>query len=141
MNRQTGGKSLDGHTGDKGHIGHTEVTGHSTDIGYAGNTCHAGRAGSSCSHAMAWLAAALLVFAVLYSAFLVAAETGHDCSGRDCPICAALAQCENTLRSVSGSSTAVLAAAPAIIAGPLCLMPVRTLVRSTPVTCKARMNN
>lgn len=47
---------------------------------------------------------------VLFSAFYIAAEADHDCCGEDCPICACIRQCENTLRG-NGDGTAVRSAA------------------------------
>ncbi|MCR5586609.1 MAG: hypothetical protein K6F77_03665 [Lachnospiraceae bacterium] len=42
---------------------------------------------------------AILAF-VLFSAFFIAEEIHHDCCGEDCPICACLEQCENTLTQI-----------------------------------------
>ncbi|MCR4946734.1 MAG: hypothetical protein K5929_07330 [Lachnospiraceae bacterium] len=42
----------------------------------------------------------LMFFIMLLSAFFIAAEVGHDCTGEDCPVCACIRQCENTLRNM-----------------------------------------
>ena len=42
----------------------------------------------------------LMLFIVLFSAFYIAAEADHDCTGEDCPICACIQQCENTLHQI-----------------------------------------
>ena len=42
----------------------------------------------------------MMLIIVLFSSLYIAAETDHDCCGEDCPICACILQCENTLRSI-----------------------------------------
>lgn len=34
-----------------------------------------------------------VIFVVLISSFFVAAETNHDCTGEDCPICYEISVC------------------------------------------------
>ncbi len=51
----------------------------------------------------------ILLVIVLFSAFYITAETGHDCIGEDCPVCSFIQQCESTLRGV-GDGTAVQSA-------------------------------
>ncbi|MCR4904280.1 MAG: hypothetical protein K6A23_15585 [Butyrivibrio sp.] len=46
--------------------------------------------------------AVFMLVVVLFSAFFVAIEMGHDCSGEDCPICHCIQQCENTLHHIAG---------------------------------------
>ena len=44
----------------------------------------------------------LLIFFVLFASYyFILHETRHDCSGEDCPVCALVAICRNTLRSFS----------------------------------------
>lgn len=43
----------------------------------------------------------LMLFNLLFSAFYIAAEVDHDCTGEDCPICACIAQCESILHQIS----------------------------------------
>ncbi len=83
----------------------------------------------------------LMLVTMLFSAFYIAAEINHDCSGEDCPVCACIQQCENTLRgvgngtplpvSVIGISLILLitACCPAVIS------------QDTPVSRKVRLNN
>ncbi len=52
-----------------------------------------------------------MLVVVLFSAFCIAAEAGHECSGEDCPICATIHQCEKTLRGF-GDGTASRTAFP-----------------------------
>ena len=39
----------------------------------------------------------LLLAIMLFSAFYIIAESGHDCEDEDCPICACIRQCERTI--------------------------------------------
>ncbi len=39
----------------------------------------------------------LMLFFTLFSAFYIIAEADHDCTGDDCPICACIHQCEDTI--------------------------------------------
>ena len=43
----------------------------------------------------------LIVFVLVASYYFILHETRHDCSGEDCPVCALVAICRNTLRSFS----------------------------------------
>lgn len=47
----------------------------------------------------------LMLFIMLFSAFYIAAEADHDCTGEDCPICACIQQCENTLHQIGDGIT------------------------------------
>ena len=47
---------------------------------------------------------ALILAVMLFSAFFIAAEADHDCTGEDCPICAIIYQCEHTLRNVGNAA-------------------------------------
>lgn len=44
--------------------------------------------------------AAFVLFAVMASALVIAHEADHDCAGDDCPVCAAIAICQNTLKTL-----------------------------------------
>ena len=50
--------------------------------------------------ALALVAAILLLFAMLFSELFIICESGHDCSGDECPICAEIAICETFLRQI-----------------------------------------
>ena len=70
----------------------------------------------------------LLVF-VLFSAFCIAAEADHDCCGEDCPICACIQMCENTLRgNKSGTAVQVSVLIPVLFA----LLPAAALAAAVP---------
>ena len=49
-----------------------------------------------------------VIFVVLISSFFVAAETNHDCTGEDCPVCACIHQAEQNLKNL-GTGLAVAA--------------------------------
>ena len=49
----------------------------------------------------------MMLVILLFSAFYIAAETDHDCIGRDCPVCAFIQRCEKTLHG-AGGGTAIL---------------------------------
>ena len=84
----------------------------------------------------------LLFFALLFSVHLVAAETDHDCTGEDCPICAVIHQCENTLRSLDPGFVFQPFAAPLILFNLLAVsLPGAYFVQETPVSEKVRMDN
>ena len=42
-----------------------------------------------------------VIFVVLISSFFVAAETNHDCTGEDCPICYEISVCQETVRKLT----------------------------------------
>lgn len=50
---------------------------------------------------MAGIMGILMLLIILFSAFYIAAEADHDCTGEDCPICACIHQCEKTLYQIS----------------------------------------
>ncbi len=85
--------------------------------------------------------AMMLLFIILFSAFYIAAEAGHDCCGEDCHICACIRLCKNTLRGVS-EGTPALAVCIAFIAA---LIPAAFIItetaKDTPVSDKVRLNN
>lgn len=58
----------------------------------------------------AGIMAVMLLFAVLFSMFFLSAEVGHECNHDDCPICACMQQCSNTIHSISNSFVAVATA-------------------------------
>ena len=79
---------------------------------------------------------------VLVSAFFIAAETDHDCCGDDCPICACIHLCENTLEQIgSGVATQAAVIIPAILFCISILLYVCVCRQDTPVSRKVRQNN
>ncbi|MBE5902291.1 MAG: hypothetical protein E7280_10355 [Lachnospiraceae bacterium] len=90
------------------------------------------------------IASGIMVFmmlaVVMLSVFFLAAEMGHDCTGEDCPICASMQQCKSVLESWDGGE-AVLSLVLLSIVTVSMKLPVYTLVQSTPVSRKVRLNN
>ena len=91
----------------------------------------------------AFAAAMTLLAVVLFSAFFLAVEASHDCTGEDCPICACVRLCEKTLRS--GDLGGYTARSAAIVPPPLLLFAVLSagalFSHLTPVSGKMRLNN
>ena len=86
--------------------------------------------------------AALMLFVLLFSASYIAAEADHDCTGHDCPICACIQQCENTLQQIgSGVATQVAVALPILFTFLLGAVWTFCVQMETPVTRKVRLNN
>ena len=50
------------------------------------------------------MAVIVLCFAV-FSAFFIAVESDHDCTGNDCPICCQLSVCQSFLRNICCAGT------------------------------------
>ena len=59
---------------------------------------HTGHAKSS--RVTAGLAALVMLVILLLSNFYIAAESGHECSGHHCPVCACILQCRQALRQI-----------------------------------------
>ena len=84
----------------------------------------------------------MMLFIVLFSVFYIAAETDHDCCGEDCPICACIHQCENTLRGIDDGTSARFAAfAPVIIVLLAAVFVIAAVSQDTLVSRKVRLNN
>jgi hypothetical protein len=86
--------------------------------------------------------AAMMLIVVLFSSFYIAIESGHDCTGEDCPICSCIQQCENTLRSIgSGLSFYHLTFSPVLMILTLFVLAVPSVQLNTLVSQKVRLNN
>ncbi len=98
--------------------------------------------GQTVRKSAAGLLSLLMLTVVLFSAFFIAAEAGHDCTEEDCPICACIQLCENTLHHMSEGETAqLIAVVPVLIFLFSATLTVCVLPRETPVTNKVRLNN
>ncbi len=83
----------------------------------------------------------MVLVGMLFSAFYVVAEADHDCAGEDCPICAGLQQCENTLHQIGDGLAFQLAVIVLIVF--LFVSVCRSALRfplETPVSRKVRLN-
>ena len=84
----------------------------------------------------------MLLVIVLFSAFYIAAEIDHDCSGEDCSICACIQQCENTLRGVGNGTASQSAFVVHLILMLLAAaFAVTAVSKETLVSRKVRLNN
>ncbi len=84
----------------------------------------------------------LMLFTVLFSAFYLAAEVAHDCTGEDCPICACIAQCEKAIRQIgNGAALWTIAFLPVVSMLVLAFLFVYEFSQETLVSEKVRLNN
>ena len=84
----------------------------------------------------------LIVFVLVSSFWFILHETHHDCSGEDCPVCAMIAVCKNTLNSVFAALLLVLSALAASSAGRSAGASTVFCVRDeTPVSLKVKLLN
>lgn len=84
----------------------------------------------------------LMLAIVLFSAFYIAAEAGHTCTGEDCLICACIAQCENTLHQIGTGAVLQTAIAVSIVLMLIsALLSASGFLQETPVLRKVRFNN
>ncbi len=84
----------------------------------------------------------MMLFIVLFSAFYVAHEINHDCTGDDCPVCACVVQCEKTLHQICEwiAPQIAIILQPVLILLSVCIsMPV--LVQDTLVSKKVRLDH
>ncbi len=90
----------------------------------------------------AGIIAFMMLVVILFSVFFIAAEARHDCSGENCPICACIQQCENTLNQLGdGIVCQADVIIPAIILFAAIFFSARTFCQDTLITRKVRLNN
>ncbi|MCR5502783.1 MAG: hypothetical protein K6F53_07225 [Lachnospiraceae bacterium] len=98
--------------------------------------------GSWHKRSVAGILGMLLLLVVVFSAFYIASETHHDCEGDDCPICACIQQCENTLGQIACGTALLTALLLPIV---LALFPAfrfaRVFPQETLVSIKVRLND
>jgi hypothetical protein len=86
--------------------------------------------------------AVMMLLVVLLSSFFIAVHADHDCTGEDCPICACIQQCENTIRGIgSGITVGAAVIVPVLILLLIISFGVPSFQRDTPVSAKVRLNN
>ena len=83
----------------------------------------------------------MMLVLVLFSAFYIAAEADHDCSGEDCLICRCVRACENTLHGAGGAAGARSADSPVFLLLLAAAFVLSAAARDTLVTGKVRLNN
>ncbi len=50
---------------------------------------------------IAFALAAIVIFVMAFSLYIVAAEAHHDCCGEHCPVCELIAVCENNIKTIA----------------------------------------
>ncbi len=86
--------------------------------------------------------AVLVLFVLMTSLFVIAHEADHDCTGENCPVCAVIAFCRNTLKTLGD---ALIAAA--VVFGCFCLAGSVTafsraeIYSETPISLKVKLLN
>ncbi|MCR5770466.1 MAG: hypothetical protein K6G87_04435 [Butyrivibrio sp.] len=92
--------------------------------------------------AMAGIIGMLMIIAMLFSAFYISYEAHHDCTGEDCPICAQIQMCENTLHKIGGGLAFLVAVIVPVIFTFVCASVFNfILLQETPISQKVRMND
>ena len=90
----------------------------------------------------ALLMATIMIVIVLFFSFFIATETHHDCTGEDCPICACVSQCEETIRQVgSGVVIQTTIIEYVVVTILIAFGFINSLHAITPITTKVRLND
>lgn len=91
---------------------------------------------------MAAVMAFAVVFVMLWSSFYIAAESDHECTGENCPICEQISVCYNTIRTISsGIAAAVAAVLLSCTFSRTVLLYNEETPRCTPVSLKVKLLN
>ena len=83
----------------------------------------------------------MMLVIVLFSAFYIAAEANHDCTGEDCLICSCIQQCENTLRGIGGGTSGQSSAIIPFLFVSLAALFTIAAAPNTLISQKIRLNN
>lgn len=85
--------------------------------------------------------AVMMLVIVLLSSFYVIAEADHRCTGEDCPVCAVIRQCENTIRRFGALTEQVVSfVLPVMIVFSVFISAI-VFQAVSPVSRKVRLNN
>ncbi|MBR5417675.1 MAG: hypothetical protein IK109_06540 [Clostridiales bacterium] len=105
-----------------------------------------GRITSKPHRIVAGILSMLVLFIVVFSAFYVAMEAGHDCcaheAGHECPICECLEKCEAVLsvfKSISVRSVHAVFSVIVLLA--IAHFESKKISPETPVSSKVQLNN
>ena len=93
-------------------------------------------------HSAAIICAAFVLFALMISLFVIADESDHDCIGENCPVCAVIALCQNTLKTLGDAliAAAVVFACFCFTASVISFFHVVTY-NETPISLKVKLLN
>ncbi len=91
----------------------------------------------------ALILAVLVLLALMTSLFVIIHEADHDCTGEDCPICAVIAVCRNTLKLLGDAlaALAVVFACFCFAASSAILYFFEKTNQETPVSLKVKLLN
>ena len=87
---------------------------------------------------LAFAAAMTLLAVVLFSAFFLAVEANHDCTGEDCRICSVMACFEHIMGGSAPAEKAVTMPAAEVLCTVICIAVIGAV---TPVMLKDRLLN
>ena len=91
---------------------------------------------------MAAVMAFAVVFVMLWSSFYIVAESDHECTGENCPICEQISVCCNTIRTISsGIAAAVATVLLSCTFSRTVLLYNEETPRYTPVSLKVKLLN
>lgn len=91
---------------------------------------------------MAGIMGLMMLVIVLFFTFYIASEADHDCCGKNCPICAIMQQCDNTLHGIGDGITGSGGAAAVILFTVIAPAFVVTAASSdTLISRKVRLND
>ncbi len=91
---------------------------------------------------ISYLLISMLVFSLLFSAVYAAIESGHDCTGEECPICFSLIQCEEIIRLLKITVILLLTTFfTQTNSVRLVNKPAFCLCELTPISLKVQLNN
>ncbi|MCR4615738.1 MAG: hypothetical protein K5756_06270 [Clostridiales bacterium] len=84
---------------------------------------------------------AFIIAAMMTPLFVMAHEADHDCIGENCPVCAVISACQNTIKAL-GSALVALAAAFAccLILFAICFT-YNISYNKTPISLKVKLLN
>ena len=84
----------------------------------------------------------LIAFVLVASFYFILHETHHDCAGEDCPVCALVAVCRNTLKTVFAAIVLAVASLAARRSGSTVFSSSsRENCGKTPVALKVKLLN
>ncbi len=90
----------------------------------------------------ALILAAVILLAVAASLFIIIHEADHDCSGEDCPVCALIEACTDTIRSVSLLiAVAIIVSSAVLFAFSGIYLQKYFCIPQTPVSLKIKLLN
>lgn len=88
------------------------------------------------------LLAAFILVAIMFSLFMIIHEADHDCIGDNCPVCAVIVLCQNTLKALGDALiAAALVFACFCFSAPVLSFPRVVTYNHTPISLKVKLLN